>query len=350
MTYSVNQSVHKPRKWPFYVLVIVGSLMLLALGGAVGARQYYYSNLKPVNTAAASKTVTIKAGTPLSQIAQQLKKEGLIRHENIFVFYVKLEGAAKYLQSGTYDLSASQSTQQIVAQLTHGKVSTQLVTVLPGQRLDQIRASLIKQGFSESEVDAALDPAAYESHPALAGKPKGNSLEGYLYPDSFQRTEGTKLSTIITQSLDQMKKHLTPDVQAGFASQGLNEYQGVILASIVEQEVTKQSDRAQAAQVFIKRVKMGMQLGSDVTAFYGSEIVGRGKDVAYDTPYNTRLHTGFPPTPISNVSSSSLMAVARPASTDWLFFVAGDDGVTYFSRTVQEHEALTRAHCIKLCQ
>ena len=93
-----------------------------------------------------------------------------------------------------------------------------------------------------------------------------------------------------------------------------------------------------------------MQLGSDVTAFYRSELAGKGQDVTYDTPYNTRIHTGMPPTPISNVSKSSLEAVAHPASTDWVFFVAGDDGVTHFSKTVEEHEALTKKYCIKLCQ
>jgi UPF0755 protein len=118
----------------------------------------------------------------------------------------------------------------------------------------------------------------------------------------------------------------------------------------VEQEVTSQSDRSQAAQVFLKRLKVGMPLGSDVTAFYGSRLAGAGKDVTYDTPFNTRIHTGLPPTPISNVSDSSLGAVAHPANTDWLFFVTGDDGTTYFTKTVQEHEAKAAQYCHKLCE
>jgi UPF0755 protein len=93
-----------------------------------------------------------------------------------------------------------------------------------------------------------------------------------------------------------------------------------------------------------------MPLGSDVTAHYGSVLAGRGKDVTYDTPFNTRLHTGLPPTPISNVSASSLTAVAKPAQTDWLFFVTGDNGTTYFSKTVQEHEALAAKYCHELCK
>ncbi len=93
-----------------------------------------------------------------------------------------------------------------------------------------------------------------------------------------------------------------------------------------------------------------MNLGSDVTAFYGAIIAGQPPTVAYDSPYNTRIHSGFPAGPISNVSESSLEAVAYPATTDWLFFVAGDDGITYFSKTNEEHEALTAQHCKKLCE
>jgi UPF0755 protein len=259
-------------------------------------------------------------------------------------------GAQEDLQAGTYSLSASQSVQDIVGQLTHGKVSTELVTILPGQRLDQIEQSLINDGFSEAEVKAALQPAQYEGSAALVDKPVGASLEGYLYPDSFQRTGGTKVSDIIQESINEMQKHLTPDIRAAFAKEGLSTYQGIILASVVEQEVSNQSDRAQAAQVFLKRLNVGMPFGSDVTAMYGSRQAGQGTSLSYDTPYNTLLHTGFPPTPISNVSNSSLQAVAHPASTDWLYFVAGDDGTTHFSRTIEEHQSLTQQYCHKLCQ
>jgi len=90
-------------------------------------------------------------------------------------------------------------------------------------------------------------------------------------------------------------------------------------------------------------------LGSDVTAFYGAFIDGEEPSVFHDSPYNTRLYEGFPPGPISNVSEVSLQAVANPSKTDYLYFVAGDDGKTYFSRTNEEHEALTEQHCKTLC-
>jgi len=159
-----------------------------------------------------------------------------------------------------------------------------------------------------------------------------------------------------------MAKILTPDVRSSLAAQGLSVYQGIILASIVEQEIPSaplapKDDRRKAAQVFLKRIRTGMQLGSDVTAKYGAINDGR-KDLVnnnsfayltYDSPYNTRLHDGFPPGPIGNVTADGLDAVAHPAGTDYLYFVAGDDHVTYFSNTLEEHQALTAQHCKKLC-
>ena len=92
-----------------------------------------------------------------------------------------------------------------------------------------------------------------------------------------------------------------------------------------------------------------MTLGSDVTAHYGAVLAGKSPSVKYDSPYNTRIHTGLTPTPISTVSDSSLKAVAYPSNTDWLFFVSGDDGTTHFEHTNEEHQADAQQYCHKLC-
>lgn len=349
MTYQVHRT--KPRRTGRKLITGLMVLIGLALMALFGAYKLYSANLGPKTPGSTEyQEITIDQGATLQSIAAQLKSENIIKSDWAFKRYAQASGAGRYLQAGTYSLGPGQSVQDIVSFLTNGKVATKLVVVLPGQRLDQIKRSLIQQGFSEAEVTAALEPTQYESSAALAEKPKGNSLEGYLYPDSFQKTNGTTAKSIVESSIAQMQKRLTPEIKAGLKQQGLSVYQGIILASIVEKEVVHQSDRKQAAQVFITRIKKNMPFGSDVTAFYGSELAGHGQDVTYDTPYNTRIHSGFPPTPISNVSTSSLEAVAYPANTDWIFFVAGDDGVTHFSRTIEEHEALTKKYCIKLCQ
>ena len=338
------------RRW------LVGGLIGLAILAVVGGgtvwwvRDYYQRSLKPVSSSQTAVVVTIPEGSTVSQIGTILEKKHLIRSAKVFTQYVRSQNQQEKLQAGTYSLRPSQSIPQIVDIMNGGNVLKRLFTILPGQRIDQIKSSMINAGFDANEVEAAFNPALYRNHPALVDKPAGASLEGYLYPDSYQKVAETKPQTIIQQSLDEMQKHLTPQLRDAFVAQGLTVHQGVTLASIVEQEVSKQSERNQAAQVFILRQKKGMPLGSDVTAFFGSTLAGQAPSLSYDSPYNTLIHTGLPPGPISNVSDSSMQAVAHPADTDWLYFVAGDDGTTHFSHTLAEHQALTKQYCKKLCQ
>jgi UPF0755 protein len=230
-----------------------------------------------------------------------------------------------------------------------GKIATKLVTILPGKRLDQIQSYLINDGFSPSSVSQALQPAQYQGLPIMAFAPAGSDLEGLLYPDSFQKTATTNPDVIIRESLTEMGQKLTPSLQTAFAREGLSTYQGIVLASIVQQEVSNPSDQAQVAQVFLKRLSTDMSLDSDVTAYYGSIIAGQAPSLTYNSPYNTLLHTGLPPTPISTVSMAALEAVASPAPTTWLYFVSGDNGVTYFSQTLQQQQANIAQYCHNLC-
>lgn len=346
-TYSIGI---KRRHWPRRVVALVLTLIVLAVAGGVGVQRWYAVNLEPVSSSTAKKYITITEGTTLSVIAVQLKNAGLIRSDQAFTWYVSVHNERDKLKAGTYNLTPNMSTPQIAETIVDGKVATDLVTILPAQRLDQIRQAFIKSGFKATDVDAALEPTQYRSdYPALADNPPSASLEGFLYPDSFQKTATTSPRTIIEESLTEMQDHLTPDIRTGFAARGLTVYQGVTLASIVEQEVSSQDDRNQVAQVFLKRLSIDMPLGSDVTAYYGAVHDGLAPSLSYDSPYNTRLHKGLPPGPISNVSASSLQAVAHPASTDWLYFVAGDDGLTHFAKTEAEHNDNVSKYCQKLC-
>lgn len=341
----------KRRNWR-RVWMALGVLFLIGLATtAYVIRRIYNENLQPVSASQRSILITVPSGATVQEIGKKLQDEGVIKASWAFEWYVRNHDARDRLQAGTYNLRPNQNIAEIVTALTQGKVDTSLVTILPGQRLDQIRSSLINNaGFFAEEVDAALDAKLYADHPALADKPSGANLEGYLYPDSYQKTANTKAQTIIRASLDEMQKQLTPAIRAAFVKQGLNAHDAVILASIVEQEVSNPSDKPTVAQVFLLRRQRGMELGSDVTAFYGAIKASQEPSVLYDSPYNTRLHPGLPPGAISNVSAASLKAIANPASTDYVYFVAGDDGKTYFSHTLAEHEALTAAHCKKLCQ
>lgn len=347
MRYSVKQQ--HTRRWPKRLTLVLGISLAVIIGTTVLVRQFYYRQLTPVSKNEITKLITVEQGSSVDTIASQLEKAGLIRSAWAFKLYVSSKQVRSDLQAGTYSLSPSQTVEQIVAQLTHGKIATDKITILPGQRLDQIKQTFINAGFSEDEVNTALDPSQYAGNSALVDKPASASLEGYLYPDTFQKDANTTVKEIVTQSLALMENQLTPDLRSAFAKQGLSTYQGIILASMVEQEASTTSDRQQVAQVFISRLKQNMMLGSDVTAFYGAVIAGQPRSTKYDSAYNTLIHKGLPPTPISNVNAVSLQAVAHPASTDWLYFVAGDDGTVHFSKTFEEHQQLIQQYCHKLC-
>ena len=341
---------HRRPRIPRRVWGLLMGLILLGIVGAVAVRHVYYTDLQPVSSDQQTQIVTINEGSSVKQIAQQLQTRHLIHSAWALELYVHGQELSDRLQAGTYAISPSQSTTDIVTTLTKGKVTTNLVTIVPGRRIDQVRANLINDGFSPTSVDAALQPAQYNGLPAVAYLPSNvDSLEGLLWPDSFQKDANTQPSVIIRESLVEMGQHLTPSVQASFAAEGLTVYQGLTLASIVDQEVSKPSDQAQAAQIFLSRLKNGMSLGSDVTANYGAIESGHTPSLTYDTPYNTLLHTGLPPTPISTINVTSLAAASHPASTSWLYFVTGDNGTTYYSTTLQQHQAQTQQYCHKLC-
>ena len=307
--------------------------------------------LSPLDSASqATEVVTIDEGMNEAMIGATLERRQVIRSAAAFELYTRLNRSTGKVQAGSYELSKRMSVKEIVDKMTAGNVAVNLVTILPARRLDQIKADLLEQGYTSQEIEQAFEPTQYETHPALIDKPPQASLEGYLYPESFQTTAATPLSTIITASLDQMSLALTQELRAAYDAQGLSLHEAVILASIVEREVSNAEDRAKVAQVFLTRYKIGMMLGSDPTALYGALQYGIEPSVFADTPYNTRLYEGLPPGPINNVSEASLQALAYPADTDYLYFVSGDDGNTYFSKTLQEHESLTRQYCIELCR
>jgi UPF0755 protein len=338
------------RRVPRRVWGLLLGLALLLVGGVIIVRHVYYTDLQPVSGDQQTRIITIAEGSSVRQIADQLEKQHMIRSAWALELYAHSQQLTDQFQAGTYAFSPSETTTAIVGTMTKGKVTTKLVTIIPGRRIDQVRADLINDGFSPASVDSALQPAQYADLPALAYLPTGvNSLEGLLWPDSFEKDADTQPSVIIRESLVEMGQHLTPSLQQAYASEGLTVYQGLTLASIVEQEVNKPTDQTQVAQVFLSRLKAGMTLGSDVTADYGAIAAGQSPSLNYDSSYNTLLHPGLPPTPISTVTIGALNAVAHPAATNWLYFVTGDDGTTYYSTTLQDHQAQTQQYCHKLC-
>jgi UPF0755 protein len=341
-------SKKKMKKSKKIILFSILGFFVLVIAFIVSAFVWYNVQLSPVNAKDSELVkVTIAQNTSPKSIAAQLKDEGVIRSTEAFSLYTRLTGVQNSLKAGSYRLSPSESTPEIVKHLTNGTVDTFNITFYPGATVAENKKVLTKAGYSEAEVDKAFS-AAYDS-PLFNTKPASADFEGYIYGETYNFSTDATVEDILGRTFSQFLQVIEENgLTAKFQSHGLTLYQGIILASIVQRESIK-GDEPQIAQVFYSRLALNMELGSDVTYQYIADKTGVARDPNLDSPYNTRRYPGLPPGPIATPGLGSLLAVANPASGDYLFFLSGDDDVTYYGRTLSEHEANIAAHCKVKC-
>lgn len=325
---------------------------LIAIGAAaiatiVASLAWYAHALSPRTAEQSYAVVTITNGSTTGQIATTLENHGVIRSAFAFRIYAKVHSVTT-LQAGDYRLSSNQAVPAIIKTIANGDVTSVNVTIPPGLRQDQIIALLQKDGYSKQALEAGLEKV--RSQELLKGLPASTQLEGYLFPDTYKISPETTPAELFTTMLNNFQTKVTPQIKQGVAEQGLTLHQAVILASIIQKEASDATIQPTIAQVFLKRFKEGVPLGSDVTYKYAAAQFGAPDSPDSNSPYNTRKVTGLPPTPIANFNLSALQAVAAPAGTDYNYFVAGDDGIIHFSRTLEEHQSFIQKYCHKLCQ
>lgn len=329
---------------------------------------WYDSNLRPVydgpecvegsaESACQFVKFNVKDNETVDQIAENLKNAGLIRDPLVFKIYAKLSGSADKLKVGEYDFRPDMSIPEIIKDMVEGVASTNVFnfTILPGDTIASIKQKLAKQGYTSDAIEAAFNKK-YDL-PVLQDKPDGVPLEGYLFGETYQFYIGESVENILIRAMNELW-HVVEgnNLIEAYAAQGLNLHQGIVLASIIQKEA-KSNDQAQVAQVFYKRLRTGIALGSDVTATYAADLMDparrvytdNAKVLAIDSPYNTRKYAGLPPGAISNPGVSALLAAAHPAEGSYLYFLTGDDGKMYYSYTESEHQQNIRDHCKELC-
>jgi UPF0755 protein len=342
-----KKAKHTKKKRPFlWAVCFLFTAMLTLFGGAF---LWYQQNLRPLTNKEHYQVITIPAGNTTANIADTLHEKSIIRNKTAFTVYARLHQDAS-MQAGSYRLSSHQSVSELVAVMASGDVSTVNVLIAPGQRVDQIVNQIKEYGYEEDDILAALD--AVRDHPLLKNIAAGVPLEGYIFPETYQVAPDTTAEQLLRTALNTFQERLESEaaIAQGIAAQGLSFKDAVIIASIVQKEVPDYETQQKVAQVFIKRYKEGMPLGADPTFKYAAAMTGQAALPNIDSPYNTRKYAGLPPTAIANFNITALRAVANPAPTNYTYFVAGDDGITRFSNTLEEHERLTAEHCIKLCQ
>lgn len=340
----------KKRSLKKHIILMFSGILVVLVVAALSAWVWYSHELTAVAPGSTEKVkLTIAPGTGPAAIAAQLKESGVIRSEVAFGWYVRLEGKAGLLQSGVYRLSKSDDVPAIVKHLTSGTTDTFSITFLPGATLAKHRQVLLDAGYPVAQVDSALKKS-YEGE-LFEGKPATADLEGYIYGETYNFPADATPEQILQRTFDQFESVVKQEnLSELYKQRGFTLYQGITLASIIQREVATPSDAAQVAQVFELRLKMGMQLGSDVTYQYIADKTGQPRSVDFDSPYNTRRYTGLPPGPISSPGLDALKAVGNPAPGDYVYFLSGDDDKTYFARTNEEHERNIREHCQKKCQ
>lgn len=315
------------RKIIFLITIIVIIFIL---------RAWWNLQLAPVSNDAGSKLFIIAKGEGFSAVADKLKGEGFIKSSLIFKIYAKQIGASDKIQSGTFRLSPADSAAEVLKILTSSPLDT-WVTLLEGWRVEEEAAKLASA--------LKIDP---EEFLKLA-------REGYMFPDTYLFPKDYTVLQIAQKMRDNFDRKYTADLKSKIRAKGLTEAQGVILASLVEREARTDKARTEVAGILLKRLKIGMALNVDSTVQYalGYQPAEHSwwkkslsvEDLKIDSPYNTYLHAGLPPTPICNPSLSSLKAVANADSnTPYLYYYHDSRGNSYYAKTLEEHNANVANH------
>lgn len=313
------------------------------------ARLLWYGSLltQPLNPNGAEQPFTIAPGESVPSIAIRLEEVGLVRSAAAFRAYLIYTGLDTSIQAGDYLLSPSLSIVDIARKLQDATPEQITFVILPGWRMEEIAISLATSGLNIT-LDEFL-AAARSAPPGLDFLPASTSTEGFLYPDTYILSRETTAEALVGEFLRNFSLHLTADLREGFTRQDLDVYQAVTLASIVQREAVVPDERAQIASVFFNRLRAGVKLDTDPTVQYalGFNTVQNtwwtnplsAADLQFDSPYNTYIYSGLPPTPIANPSLSALQAVAFPAETPYYYFRARCDGsgLHNFAVTFEEH-------------
>jgi UPF0755 protein len=323
-----------------------GALLLALILTAVGIRASLHSlrDSSPDAAGDLRTVVYIKPKTGVQEIARILQDAGVIQSRWVFLGLAVLQGSLTRLHAGEYEFARNASLQDVLRKLEAGRVITHQVTVPEGFTAQDIARLL--EGEQLVEGDRFMALVESPSVAASLGLP-GETLEGYLFPDTYRLTRGMGEEEIIRVMVARFRQALPPDLEAQAGRLGLDIHAVVTLASLIEKETRLDRERSLVSAVFHNRLQRNMPLQSDPTAVYGAPERPRrisAEDLRRETPYNTYLRAGLPPGPIANPGLASLQAALNPARVSFLYFVAKNDGSHFFSRTLEEHTQAVRKY------
>jgi len=311
-------------------------LMLISVG-LIGASAYWV--YRPLPLTAETVDLSIEPNISVRGIAKTAVQAGVEVNADVLFLFFRLSGQSRFLRAGSYEISNGANALDVLRKLTRGEESLRAVSLIDGWTFRQFRAALNKAEGLKHDSRELSDEAIMEKL-GLAGI----APEGRFFPDTYTYGKGSSDLRILQRAANAMTKQLgaawslrAKDIQVQTIDEAL------ILASIVEKETGRESDRTTISSVFHNRLRIGMPLQTDPTVIYGlgESFDGnlRRADLRTDHPWNTYTRKGLPPTPIAMPGKNALLAAVQPATSQALYFVARGDGTSQFSATLDEHNA-----------
>jgi UPF0755 protein len=350
--------------------MIRGFLLLIGLGLCAAAGYFVYSALgeglfrfrpnvdvvdRPVSDDRSVVIFQVRQGQTAGAIGEELQSRGLIRSALTFRLMVESRGVGDRLAAGEYELSPSFTTSEIVDRLTRGDTRRGSMLAVPeGWRVREIAQHLDSRQMLSGQIFLEL---AQASPPLMSQAPPGATLEGYLFPDSYEVGVRTTERDLLKSMLEQLERRFDVGLRTKGAQRGLTPHQVLTLASIIEREAANPTERPLISAVYHNRLQIGMRLQADPTVQYAvapPDSAGAPgslwkrdltrEDLLFPSPYNTYREAGLPPGPICNPGLDSIRAAVEPAPVDFMYFVAKGDGLHAFARTEPEHRANVEAY------
>jgi UPF0755 protein len=309
-------------------MTAAGALVTLGVAAALilVVSLFLYFGPGPAARHGASTMVVLRPGAGVAEIGSELRRGGVIGSQTLFVLAAEVTGAAHKLKAGEYAFPSHASLASVTAAIAEGRVVRHFITVPEG-----VTSQVVMQTLMRADFLAGVAP---------------EPPEGAVLPETYEARRGDDRAAVLRRMMDARDK-----VLGSLWAQRRSDLpyktpeEAVVLASIVEKETAKPDERPRIAAVFVNRLKAGMRLESDPTVIYGltgGKPLGHGirvSELQSQTPYNTYLIAGLPPTPIGNPGRASLAAALDPPRTDELYFVADGTGGHVFAATLPEHMA-----------
>ena len=333
--------MNKVERIYLYILIVFGIVLA----------SYWYEVYVPKNFFS-EQLMEYKApkGWGDEEISDELQKLGIIKSNYAFRIYVIFSGNNGKIQAGKYLLSAKMSIAEIVNKMAKGQVMKENITILEGWSLRQVKEYLLDKNICTTEEFSQITNKDFtQEFLFLEDKPKDLSLEGYIFPDTYEISVGENCEQIIKKTLNNFGKKVTQELTLEIIRQKRSVFDIVRIASILEKEVASLKDKKIVAGILNNRLEIGMPLQVDSSINY---ITGKNDpgaliiDTKIDSLYNTYKYAGLPVGPISNPGLDSIISAIYPTDNNYFYYLSAKDGTTIFSKTLQEHN-LARAKYLK---